>query len=123
MSRELFRLLRSCLFAFAILSPGSGQAKPQAPPRTAPPTIPALQQAIHESSKGTLSDGTEIQMRLAARVKVKDVEVGDKVQFVLYNDLYYRDVLLAGPDRESTQQLQRRKRRAGRVAVQNWLSK
>lgn len=100
MSRELFRLLRSCLFALAILSPGSGQAVPQAQPRIAPPTIPALQQPIHESSKGTLSDGTEIQMRLAARIKVKDVEVGDKVKFVLYHDLYYRDVLLAEAGQE-----------------------
>jgi len=63
--------------------------------RKVPPTVPALQEPIHVPRAATLLDGTQITLRLAVPVKVKEVKVGDQAAFVLYHDLYYRDVLLA----------------------------
>ena len=54
-----------------------------------------MQEPVHVPATSTLLDGTEITLRLVAGVKIKDVKVGDKLPFVLYHDLHYRDVILA----------------------------
>jgi hypothetical protein len=95
MGHRVFPLLWFCTFHFGIFSFCHGQGGPQPVQLKAPPVMPALQEPVHVPASATLLDGTEINLRLAAPVKIKEVKVGDKVFFVLYHDLYYRDILLA----------------------------
>ncbi len=92
---RLLPLLWFCVFHFGILSFCHGQGEPQPVQLKAPPVVPALQKPAHVPAAATLLDGTEINLRLVSQVKIKEVKVGDKVPFVLYHDLYYRDILLA----------------------------
>jgi hypothetical protein len=95
MGHRIFPLLWLCAFHFGMFSFCRGQGEPQPVQLEPPPVVPALQEPVHVPAVATLLDGTEINLRLAAPVKIKEVKVGDKVSFVLYHDLYYRDVLLA----------------------------
>ena len=63
--------------------------------RKVPPIVTSMQAPVTLPAKPRLASGTQIWLRLAEDVKVKKVKAGDVVHFVLYHDLYYRDVLLA----------------------------
>lgn len=93
MAHQRFPLICVCLLQPAICLFSHIQA--QAQQRTVPPTVPALQKPVHVPRVATLPDGAQITLRLAAAVKIKEVKVGDEAAFVLYHDLYYKDVLLA----------------------------
>jgi len=89
------RTLALLWFCFSgTLALGQGQTDP-AGPRKAPPIVPAMQAPVQVPGSATLADGTEVMLRLAASVKIKEAKVGDTVAFVLYHDLHYRNVLLA----------------------------
>lgn len=95
MRHRLSRLAWLCALHVCALSFCYGQAEPGPTGRKAPPIVPAMQEPVHVPATSTLLDGTEITLRLVAGVKIKDVKVGDKLPFVLYHDLHYRDVILA----------------------------
>jgi hypothetical protein len=85
-------LLWFCLSGTLPLSQGQTDL---AGPRKAPPIVPAMQAPVQITGLATLADGTEVMLRLAASVKIKEAKVGNTVPFVLYHDLHYRNVLLA----------------------------
>lgn len=85
-------------FALAVTSLWlPAQESEQAPTETkrTPAPIAEMQRPVHVSATPILPRGTEVWLRLADEVKVKKVKVGDRVDFVLYRDLYYRNWLLA----------------------------
>lgn len=63
--------------------------------RKVPPVVASMQTPVSVPAKAKLAGGTQIWLRLAEDVKVKKVKAGDVVHFVLYHDLYYRELLLA----------------------------
>jgi len=68
----------------------------QTPPE--PRTVPVIgetQAPVISPAEPIVPDGTQVWLRLADEVKVKHARVGDKVHFLLYTDLYYRQWLLA----------------------------
>jgi hypothetical protein len=92
-----------CLLAAALFVPSaaaqdaavsdSEETAPQ--PRNVPATVVEMQAPMRVSATTTLPNKTEVWLRLADPVKVKEIKVGDQVNFVLYRDLYYRNWLLA----------------------------
>ena len=60
-----------------------------------PPIITEMQKPVSVPAKPTVVAGTAVWLRLADEVKVKKAHFGDRVDFVLYRDLYYRNWLLA----------------------------
>ncbi len=64
-------------------------------PRTPPPVILAMQEPVRSSATPMLAEGTVIPLLLTREVKVKEAQPGDTVDFVLSQDLWYRDTLVA----------------------------
>jgi hypothetical protein len=92
---------RACLplFIAALLAgvsfsqDGEANAPPQ--PRQPPPIDAAMQVPVHISSVARVANGTEVSLRLTQPIKTKTAKVGDRAQFVLSSDLFYRNALLA----------------------------
>lgn len=95
MRHRVLPLVWVCVFHLGIFPRAYGQDEIGSANRKAPPIVPALQEPVHVAAAATLLDGTEISLRLASPVKIKEVKVGDKVPFVLNHDLYYKNILLA----------------------------
>jgi len=81
------------LFASSAVAQKSEVTQPK--PRKIPPTIVEMQAPVRVSAKPILPAFTEVWLRVAEEAKIKDVKVGDQVDFVLYRDLYYHEWLLA----------------------------
>jgi hypothetical protein len=71
------------------------EVEDQPPEPQIPAPIAEMQKPVYVPATPTLVGGTPVWLRLADEVKVKKAHVGERVAFVLYRDLYYRNWLLA----------------------------
>ena len=76
MTHRRFPSICICLVQLAVFLLCHIQAHGQQ--RKIPPTVPALQEPIHVPRAATLLDGTQITLRLAVPVKVREVKYDEK---------------------------------------------
>ena len=83
-----------CAVIIAAWSASPGQQS-QEGPRNPLPVIVDMQRPVYLSATPTLAKDTPVMLRLTETVKPKTARVGDKVSFVLFHDLFYRNLIIA----------------------------
>jgi hypothetical protein len=95
LSRTAFALIMSSLLAGVVFAQDEEQVAASKQPRKPPDVVAEMQKPVHVPTIPRLLDGAEVRLLLVEPIKAKTAAVGDRAEFVLVDNLYYRSALIA----------------------------